>query len=279
MRDCTIEVLIWWFESLRVNSSRSTLQEPQSKLMEKKTNSLLAKVLTGRVKDGETIGIGSGTTVEMAVQQIGERIRQERITVFGVPTSHQIALIARDVGIRVLSSITSEVIPWAFDGADEVDDDFQLIKGRGGAMLNEKIIAKRTSKLVIIVSEEKLVDHLGKKYPIPVEVIPEAVCLVKEGLKTLGAREVNLRAAVGKYGPVITEHNNVIVDARFDEIHPKLEGQIKSLTGVVESGLFIGCTDELLIERGGKVYSRKKIEGSGRFVETLIVGGEGVDNR
>lgn len=230
--------------------------------------SLVARTLAKRVQEGEVIGLGSGSTVELAIDQIAQRISRDGLRVSGVPTSYRTALVAKQAGIQVLSSIPCPKLSWAFDGADEVDPDSNLIKGRGAAMLSEKIIARQSKGLVIIVSENKLVDQLGKRFPVPVEVVPEAVQLVEEALLKLGARECNLREAVNKYGPVVTEHNNLILDAWFNKIEVGLEQEINSLTGVVENGLFIGFRPELLIARQDGVWSRRFADG--KTTETLL---------
>ena len=233
---------------------------------------LVARALASRVKSGEIIGLGSGSTVELAIDQIGQRIAREGLQIFGVPTSYRIALIAAERGIQVLSSITCTELSWAFDGADEVDGQLNIIKGRGAAMLNEKILARRTKNLVIIVSDDKLVEKLGNRHPIPIEVVPEATYLVQKGLEGLGAREVKMRPSSEKYGPLVTEHNHLILDAWFDDIKPELEQQIKSLTGVVESGLFINTggtlVSELLVARKDAVFSVKLQKG--KLVETPL---------
>ncbi len=218
---------------------------------------LVADEIAKRVKNGETIGIGSGSTAELAIEAIGKRIKTEYLRIFGVPTSHRSGMLAEAAGVTVLSSVSAVCPDWAFDGADEVDPEGNLIKGNGAAMLNEKIIALRAKSLVIIVSEDKLVQKLGSKFAVPVEVIPEAVDLVKRGLEQLGASEIVLRESAGKYGPVVTEHNNLVLDARFSSIEETLEAQIKEITGVVESGLFIGYASEILVGKTDSVSSVK----------------------
>jgi ribose 5-phosphate isomerase A len=230
--------------------------------------SLVARCLAKRVKDGEMIGLGSGTTAEMAIDQIGQRILREKIRVTGVPTSYRTGLIAARAGIYVGNPCSVGSLSWAFDGADEVDPGLNLIKGRGAAMLTEKILARRAQHFVIIVSEDKLVQKLGSSFPVPVELVPEALSLVEEGLGKLGAREVTLREAVKKYGPVVTEHNNLVVDAWFDEIKPELEKEIKSLVGVVESGLFLGFKPEVLVAKKDGVWSLRLI--GGKLQQDLI---------
>lgn len=230
--------------------------------------SVVARALAGRVRDGELIGIGSGSTVELAIEEIGRRIRDKGLRVRAVPTSHRTALVAEEVGIEVLSPVSRAKLSWAFDGADEVDPELNLIKGRGAAMLHEKIVARRAKRLVIAITEDKLVSRLGETFSVPVEVIPDALGLVEQGLQELGASEVVLREAAKKYGPVVSEDGNFVLDARFASIRPELESKIKNLTGVVESGLFIGCTDEVLVARKTGVFSQKLKDG--RVIEEKI---------
>lgn len=233
------------------------------------SKALVARYLAKRVKDGDVLGLGSGSTAELAVAEIGKRIAKEKIRVSGVPTSYKIGTFASENGIQVLSSMANIPLSWAFDGADEVDPSFMMIKGRGAAMLNEKIIARRAGEnMVIIVSDDKLVERLGQKFPIPVEVIPEAAMLVVDGLKALGATEIVFRQSNAKYGPETTEHNNLILDARFDSIAPELELRMKSITGVVETGLFVGLAKELIVARENGVWSRKLV--GGKIEEQLL---------
>ncbi len=214
---------------------------------------LLAKAVAERVKDGELLGIGSGTTVELIIEAIGQRIKAENIRVRGLATSYRTSMKAVQQGIELVSFHTQQPLSWAFDGADEVDPARNMIKGRGGAMLSEKILARRAPKLLIAVTEEKLVKRLGEKFPVPVEVVPEALSLVEKGLKELGAGTVVLRESKTTYGPVPTEHNNLILDAWFDNIPLDYEQRIKCLIGVVESGLFIGFQPEVLVSTASTV--------------------------
>jgi len=210
---------------------------------------LLGQEIAKRIKSDEIIGLGSGSTVELALKFIGDRIKTEGIRVYGVPTSQRTALLASKFGIKVLSPLSYAKISWAFDGADEVDRNLNMIKGKGAAMLNEKIIACLSSKLVILITQDKLVEKLGANNPIPVEIIPEACAYVQKELSALGASKVELREGAGKFGPVITEHNNLILDAWFSNIKTELETQIKSIVGIIESGLFIGYADEVLVAK------------------------------
>ena len=222
---------------------------------------LLAEALAQRVRDGDVIGLGSGTTTELALTGIAKRIADEGLKVSGIPTSHRTAYLATQAGIKVLDSSSVDTVEWAFDGADEVDPQFRLIKGRGGALLSEKIVASKAKLLVIVVTEEKLVQNLGDKFAIPIEVIPEAVGIVIPRLKKLGAATTDLRRSEGKYGPVVTEHGNFIVDAGFKNISNTLEQELNSIVGVVENGIFAGFNQEVLIAREGGVWSRTLVNG------------------
>lgn len=219
----------------------------------------VAAAIAQRVKTAQVIGLGSGSTAELAVKEIGRRIEQEGLKVSGLATSFAIAKIAAEVGISVLHPASAPALDWAFDGADEIDPEFNLIKGAGAAMFSEKLIARRAGgRLVIIATEEKLVSKLGSKFPIPVEVVPQATQLVEQELKKLGAKSVTLRVGSGKYGPLVTEQGNFILDAQFQDSHPvKLEAELKQITGVLETGLFVGLAEEILLAGADGVYSLK----------------------
>lgn len=208
---------------------------------------IVATELAARVKNGEKIGVGTGSTVDAALTKIGERIVKEGLSVQVVPTSIQSAWRCHEIGLTVLYPAYRGELSWGFDGADAVDPNLWLIKGKGGAMLQEKILAARCRKFVVIVDDSKMTNNLGQACPIPVEVIPEAVIIAEKGLRDLGASEIILRPATGKHGPIITEAGNVILDARFDRVEADLERNIKSIVGVVESGLFIGYTSEVIV--------------------------------
>lgn len=208
---------------------------------------LLAKEIAGRVKDGDTIGFGTGTTVEVAINQIAKRVKDEGLRIAAVPTSIETAQQCEQLGIAVLSSLWAAPLSWGFDGADEVDPKLRLIKGRGGALLQEKILAAKCKHFVVIVDEGKLVARLGEKFPVPVEVIPAAQGVVENGLKKLGGKNITLRQATGKHGPIITEGGNLILDVNFDNIADTLERDIKALVGVVENGIFTKYAHEVLV--------------------------------
>jgi len=206
----------------------------------------LGKQIAGHVQDGHVIGVGSGSTSYIAIHAIAERVRAEGLSVTAICTSPEVTLecIANDLRVGTLLQYRPD---WAFDGADEVDPERNLIKGRGGAMFMEKILIDASPKSFILVDRSKLVTRLGEKFPVPVEVLPIALRFVEQQLTALGAVEIAMRLAVKKDGPVITENGNLILDVHFREIQKSLERDIKSVPGVIESGLFLGRDVEILV--------------------------------
>jgi ribose 5-phosphate isomerase A len=193
----------------------------------------VADEIAARVKDGDVLGVGSGSTVYVALLAISKRIKEEGLQVKAIPTSIEISLFCSKLGIP-LTTLYEYKPDWLFDGADEVDPDKNLIKGRGGALFKEKLL------------NSKLVKKLGTNFPVPIEVFPMALLHVEEELKKIGATELLLRPAKGKDGPIVTENGNLILDARFHEIGNDMEVAIKSITGVIDSGLFINYDVEII---------------------------------
>jgi len=206
----------------------------------------VAAQIADKVKDGDVIGIGSGSTVYVALLAIADKIKTEKLNIKGIPTSLEISMFCSKLGIP-LTTLFEHKPDWLFDGADEVDPDNSLIKGRGGAMFKEKLLISSSEKNYIIVDESKIVKKLNTNFPIPIEVFPQALLHVEQQLKQLGANSIILRPAKGKDGPIITENNNLILDCYFDTVTKTLERDIKSITGVIESGLFIGYDLEIIL--------------------------------
>jgi ribose 5-phosphate isomerase A len=206
----------------------------------------LGRRMAAKVEDGQVIGVGSGSTSYITIHAIAERVRREGLRMTAICTSAEVTLacIALDVPV---ASLLQRRPDWAFDGADEVDPEHNLIKGRGGAMFMEKVVMQASPRNFILVDQSKLVTRLGSKFPIPVEVLPAALRVVERELAALGATEIELRLAVKKDGPVITEHGNLILDVRFAEIRKDMEREIKSVPGVTESGLFMGRDVEIVV--------------------------------
>jgi len=215
----------------------------------------VAQEIARRVKDGDVLGVGTGTTVDAALTAIGARVKQEGLKVTVVPTSLQSAWRCQELGFTVMYPAYHGRLSWGFDGADQVTKERWAIKGKGGALLQEKILAKRCDTFVIIVDDSKVVTKLGVGCPVPVEVIPEGRILAEEGLKALGAGDLAIRTGTGKHGPVITEGGNIIIDATFSTISENLEEQIKKIVGVVDSGLFIGYAAEVIVASANGISS------------------------
>jgi len=206
----------------------------------------VALKIAEKVKDGDVIGVGSGSTSFLALVAIAERVKAEKLNVKAIATSIELSMACSNLGVP-LTTLFENRPDWLFDGADEVDPKKSLIKGRGGAMFKEKLMMASSRKNYIIIDETKLVDKLCTKFPIPIEVFPQALLHVEEQLTLLGATSILLRPAKGKDGPVITENGNLIIDAKFDDVPDDMEVKIKSITGVIESGLFMGFDVEVLM--------------------------------
>jgi len=212
----------------------------------KEAKEKVAQQIAVKVKDGDVIGIGSGSTALLALYAIADKIKKEQLSVKVIPTSIEIGLACAQLGLTI-TALNDHRPGWLFDGADEVDPAHNLIKGRGGAMFKEKLLISSCPECYILADESKLVKKLGEKFPVPVEIFPAAIPLVETALIQLGAVDIVLRPAAGKDGPVITENGNLVLDVRFNDIPAGLEKEIKSVTGVIDSGLFIGYNVEVLI--------------------------------
>jgi ribose 5-phosphate isomerase A len=198
-----------------------------------------------QVKDGFVVGLGSGSTAAYVIRQIGRKIQREKIHVLGVPTSHQAFTLAAKNRIPVTTLEEHPILDLTIDGADQVDEHLNLIKGMGGALTREKIVAEASKYYLIVADENKKAKILGENsQPVPLEVLPFAVPLVMRKIKKLKGKPV-LREGRGKVGPVVTDNGNVIVDAYFGPIRSPadLGSKLKALSGVVETGLFVGMAD------------------------------------
>jgi len=212
------------------------------------------------VKDGYVIGLGSGSTAAYAIAEIGRKIREEEIEVLGIPTSSQAFFLAIKNKIPLTTLTEHPVIDLAIDGADQVDSKLNLIKGMGGALTREKIVASCSKKVIIIIDETKLTEKLGGKQPIPIEVLPFALEPVSIKIQKLNGTP-KLREGKGKIGPVVTDNGNYIIDAFFAQIKDpeKLNEEIKLIPGVIETGLFIDLADLVYVgRRNGTIIKLKK---------------------
>jgi ribose 5-phosphate isomerase A len=198
----------------------------------------VADKIASMVKDGDIIGVGSGSTAYLALLKIADRIRTEQLHIHAIPTSQEIKMACAKLGIP-LTSLLEHKPNWTFDGADEIDPNHNMIKGRGGAMFKEKLLISSSPQTFIIADPSKMVSKLGSRFPVPVEIFPDALIHADQALRSLSPVDIKLRMAQGKDGPIITENGNLILDVWFDNIPDNLENAIKSITGVIESGLFM----------------------------------------
>jgi ribose 5-phosphate isomerase A len=220
---------------------------------EEKRNSALAAV--AHVKDGFIVGLGSGSTAAIAVQALGERVKNEKLRILGIPSSQQAFQVAVDSGIQITTLDEHPIIDVNIDGADQLTPELYLIKGGGAAMMREKIVASASKQNIIIADAEKKARVLGEKNQfVPIEVLPFALATVKARIAALGGKPV-AREVKGKLGPVITDNGNAVVDVYFEEIpNPaELEVKVKMIPGVLETGFFVGLTDIAYVGVGGKV--------------------------
>ena len=209
------------------------------------------------VQEGNIVGLGSGSTATYAVRFLGERIRAG-LKIRGIPTSAQTKELATSLGIPLATLDEYQRIDVTIDGADEVDPQLQLIKGGGGALLREKVVASASRQLVIIADSSKQVPVLGK-FPLPVEVIPFAQPLVAKRIAALGASAKLRRQTSGS--PFVTDEGHHILDCSFGQIPDPaaLARTLKAMPGVVEHGLFIDMASVVLVARGDMVQEVRRV--------------------
>jgi ribose 5-phosphate isomerase A len=210
---------------------------------------LVADAAVQQVESGMILGLGSGSTAAIFLEKLGERWASGELTgLRGVPTSFQAAQLAQQYGIPQITLNEIDHIDLAVDGADEVDPRKNLIKGGGACHTREKLVDSRADRFVVVVDASKLSDTLGASFPLPVEVVPDAYRQVMAALRDLGS-EPELRMAVRKAGPVVTDQGNLVVDAKFDAIADPhdLERTINAIPGVLENGLFVGLAHDVLV--------------------------------
>jgi len=208
------------------------------------------------VKDGQVVGLGSGSTATHFIKLLGEKVNNG-FRVRGIPTSVRSRELAESLRIPLTTLDECQEIAVTVDGADEVDPQLRLIKGGGGALLREKIVASATKQMVVVADATKQVQTLGK-FPLPVEVIRFAQALIAKRITALGA-EVELRTRADGQ-PYVTDENNHILDCRFGEIRrpDQLARQLSDMPGVVEHGLFIGMASVVLVARGDEIVELRR---------------------
>lgn len=206
---------------------------------------LAAEKAVEQVKSGMIVGLGTGSTAYWAIEKIGEKVKSGQLSIKAIATSKRSEEQARGLAIPIVSFAEIKSIDITIDGADESDGHLNLIKGGGGALLREKIVASNSRQLVIVADESKLVKHLGK-FPLPVDVVTFGWEKTFEKLRALDCSPT-LRIDNGK--PYITDNGNYIVDCAFGEIRDPaaLHEKINAITGVVDNGLFVNLATQLII--------------------------------
>jgi ribose 5-phosphate isomerase A len=199
------------------------------------------------IRDGMIVGLGSGSTASIFIRELGKAGRR----VLGIPTSEESRRIAEGVGVRLTTFNDHPVIDVTVDGADEVSPELHLTKGLGGALVREKIVAHSSTRVVIIVDESKLVEKLGSKTVIPVEVIPLAVPRILLQLKNVTVRQKNGR-------PFVSDNGNNILDWKSGPIEDPaaLEKELKTMTGVVDSGIFANVANVVIVAGSSGIERR-----------------------
>jgi len=201
------------------------------------------------VQHGMSVGLGTGSTVFFALEKLAERQKTGGLKFFGVSTSFSTTLLCRKMGIELREAGSVSHLDLAIDGADEIDPNLNLIKGRGAAHLLEKIVASLADKFIIVADSAKLVQNLGEKFPLPLEILPAALGLVETRIKSLGGTMEVRMAGACKDGPTISDSGNIIADAKFGLIEEpaRLCKELDSIPGLVGHGLFSGIAKEAFI--------------------------------
>jgi ribose 5-phosphate isomerase A len=210
----------------------------------------VALAAVDQISDGMVLGLGSGSTAALMIKEVGARLNDGRLkNIVGVTTSFQGEVLAAELGIPLKSLNGIERIDLAIDGADEVDPGFQLIKGGGACHVQEKLVARRADRFVVVVDSSKLVERLNLEFLLPVEVLPGAWRQVQAELLALGGA-AELRMALRKAGPVVTDQGNLVLDVRFGggiSDPGGLEAKLNNIPGVLENGLFVNLADQVLV--------------------------------
>ncbi len=216
-----------------------------------------AEAAVKHVKKGMVVGLGSGSTASIAIKMIGEKVR-DGMDIVGIPTSRDSEILGKSVGIRLGELKDHPKVDITIDGADEVDPRLNLVKGLGGALVREKIVASATTLEIIVVDDSKLVDYICQKAPLPVEIVRFAHEATVRRLQGFGCTP-KLRKRDGEL--FVTDNGNYIVDCKFSRIDDpaKMECALNLVPGVVDNGLFVGLTHKVIVasEKGTRTLEKK----------------------
>lgn len=222
-------------------------------LSEQQVIDRLAEAAVAPIQSGMLVGLGTGRTARRGVRALAERIRNENIKVDCVPSSNGTEQLARELELRVADFALVEEVDYLFDGADEIDLRLRMLKGSGGAMVRERIIAWASKRRVYMVDGGKVVESLGTNATLPVAVMAFGLASTRASLRSVGLNGVCRRTMGGDM--FITDNGNLILDVPLTPDHclEELAAHLNDIPGVIDHGLFLGEADEILIDRGGKI--------------------------
>ncbi len=238
-----------------------------------------AKRASAFVEDGMKVGLGTGSTAAWLVKCLGERVRDEGLRITGVPTSSRTAELAREAGIKVVTLSEARWLDLPIDGTDEFDPDLNLIKGGGGAHLQEKIVATASDRMVVIADASKRVETLGK-FPLPVEVIrfgwQATQVLLEETLIALGMQGLKTTLRLNNDTPFLTDEGNHVLDLHLQQIAAprQLSMILNQIPGIVENGLFIDICDAVVIGHGDGTVKVEELDPTQDDCEPAAGGGK-----
>lgn len=205
-----------------------------------------AREMADRLRDGDVVGVGSGSTSYLTLHALADRAREKGWHFTAITASLEMEIECRELRVTTTSLLQSRPV-WSFDGADEIDDARNMIKGRGAAMVREKLIMASSLDRYVVIDDSKTVDRLGQNVAVPLEIIPESFNLVRSRLEgSFHVHSSELRLSDAKDGPVVTERGNLIVDVRFADVSSNLDSQLNSVPGVVGTGLFFGFNPTII---------------------------------
>jgi ribose 5-phosphate isomerase A len=215
---------------------------------EQNVGDALAEAAVAEIKSGWIVGLGTGRTASRGIVALAERVREEKLDIQVVPTSHVTETLARQLRLNVVDFMTIERVDYLFDGADEVDPQLRMIKGAGGAMVRERIVAAAADRRVYMVSHQKCVDRLGTRATLPVAVLAFGLASIRKNLRKMGLNGVVRRTLDGQL--FLTDNASLVIDVTLTESHDPEEvaAALNHMPGVIDHGLFIDECDELLIE-------------------------------
>jgi len=199
----------------------------------------MGDIAASHAKSGDVIGVGTGSSSYVGLLRLAARAKKEGLDITVIPAAYETYMACVKLGVKTATLIDAKP-DWCFDGADEIGENGDVIKGRGGGLFGEKLIIASCERRLLLADKSKFVKKIGCKFPVPVETFPDAANLVESELKKLGAKEIELRLAKAKDGPILTESGGFLLDCRFEEIGDGLEKRVKQIPGVIECGLFQG---------------------------------------